>query len=182
MNIMNKGIEEETDNLKQIKKAHYIIKQAYEGQKRKTEELYVIHPVRVAEIAKKYGADIDTICACILHHILEDRCITLNYIEKEFGPITRFLVAGVTEESNLEKTFEKVKSFSEGIDKRIVLIKLADMIYNTATINNDRIRAKYGQINPKYIELGKKLGYGNMARELKNLTDKKRHENERKSR
>lgn len=145
-------------------------KKAHGDQKRKTGEPYISHLEKVAQIATEYNADDSTICACLLHDTVEDTKRSLKDIKRNFGNTIAFLVDGVTKEANPDKTLKKIKQYSE-IDKRVILIKLADRIHNTQTIIEE-IREKYKRTNPYYIKLGKRFGYNNLASKLNSLTKK----------
>ena len=73
------------EGLKMVKKAYEMAYEAHDGQKRKTGEPYIIHPIWVALILTDLKVDTDTLCAALLHDTVEDTNITLEKIEKEFN-------------------------------------------------------------------------------------------------
>ncbi len=137
--------------------------------KRETGEDYITHPVAVQKIARKYGADFLTQCACLLHDVVEDTNIKLEEIAKKFGQEVAFLVYGVTKAKTQEKTFEKIETCIQQ-DKRVIFVKLADRIHNTLTITK-RIREKYKNSNKWYINTGRQHGYNDLADRLEELNN-----------
>src|SRR5699024_1079473 len=98
----NKTIKEEM-----IKKAYNYAKKKHKYQLRKSGEEYIIHPLNVAYILATLGLDTETICAALLHDVVEDTDGTYEEIEKNFGQEIATLVEGVTKLSNLFKTVEE---------------------------------------------------------------------------
>ena len=129
-------------NLKKIKKAYELAKNLHEGQYRKSGEPYIIHPINVAYILAQFHADSDTICAGLLHDVIEDTNITKEEISEEFNPLIAELVDGVTKisklefqtkrEQNLANTRKIITSLEKDI--RIIIIKLADRLHNMRTL------------------------------------------------
>ncbi len=161
-------------SLNEIFLAYDLARKAHSKQKRKTGEPYIIHPIAVAEIARKNGADDATICACLLHDVPEDTEVNLDTIKVRFGEEISFIVDGVTKLDNKDATFEKVEKYAES-DKRVILVKLADRIDNTKglAINAEvleEMRKKYRISNPWYIDLGKLFKYDSLAKNLEDLT------------
>ena len=166
-------IKMKLQQLKELFKVYEFAKNAHESinQKRKSGEDYITHPLRVANIAKFYGADQETLYACLLHDVIEDTLKTLEQIANEFGEEVAFLVDGVTKiDNDAEKTFEKIKQYSEK-DPRIILIKLCDRIHNSQNLEGlEKIKKKYKKSNPNYIKLGLKYGYQEPSKELNHIT------------
>jgi GTP diphosphokinase / guanosine-3',5'-bis(diphosphate) 3'-diphosphatase len=161
-------------NLEKLFGVYEFAKKAHESinQKRETGEDYITHPIAVAQIANKYGADEQTIYACLLHDVVEDTPITLKQISNLFGKEIAFLVDGVTKINHSpETTYKKIEQYSEK-DKRVIQIKLADRIHNTLNIT-PRIRDKYKtKSNPHYILLGNYFGYDKLAKKLEEINNK----------
>ena len=120
---------------------------AHEGQKRRSGEPYIIHPLAVASTLVEWGMDIDTVIAGILHDTVEDTDATLDTIENLFGRDVAFLVDGVTKVSqaragmrNLESYLPQTKDnlskllIAVGQDVRVIIIKLADRLHNLSTL------------------------------------------------
>jgi GTP pyrophosphokinase len=120
---------------------------AHEGQKRKSGEPYIIHPLAVADTLIEWGMDIDSVVAGVLHDTVEDTDATLEQIETLFGRDVAFLVDGVTKVSkaragmrNLESYLPQTKDnlskllIAVGQDVRVIIIKLADRLHNLSTL------------------------------------------------
>lgn len=143
-------------------KVYDFAKFAHEGQRRKTGEPYITHPLYVADIAREFErADWQTIYACLLHDVVEDTPVKLEEIAKRFGDGVAFLVDGVTEEETPEATFDKIRRYSE-TDSRVIVVKMADRVHNIRTITPEII-PKYKTTTPPLIELGREHGFLNLA-------------------
>ncbi len=127
-------------DIERISQAFILANESHIGQKRKSGEDYILHPIEVAEILVDMRMDTDTIIAGILHDVVEDTLITLPDIEYIFGVDVRKLVDGVTKLRNLPRTDSKrienirkmVVAMAEDI--RVVIIKLADRLHNMRTL------------------------------------------------
>ena len=127
---------------KLISRAYDLAKSQHEGQLRKSGEPYIIHPVQVAYILATLGLDDSTICAALLHDVVEDTNITKKDIIEKFGEEIANMVDGVTKLSKLEyATIEEqqVENYRKmflamGKDIRVILIKLSDRLHNMRTL------------------------------------------------
>ena len=131
---------------KLIKKAYKFAKKKHSGQKRKSGEPYIIHPKNVAYILACLRMDYETICAGLLHDVVEDTNTTIEEVEKEFGRKVAILVYGVTnlkkEEFTLEQNPKEAEDnanykkfvYAATEDLRIIIIKLADRLHNMRTL------------------------------------------------
>ena len=121
----------------------------HEGQKRKSGEPYIIHPLSVADTLIEWGMDIDTVLAGILHDTVEDTDATLEDIENLFGRDVAFLVDGVTKVSQARAGMRNLESYlpqttdnlsklliAVGQDVRVIIIKLADRLHNLSTLQH----------------------------------------------
>ena len=125
-----------------IDKAVRYAQAQHEGQKRKDGSPYIIHPLAVAEIVAEMGLDTDAILGALLHDCIEDTSTTHDEIAKLFGPVVAELVEGVTkltrveystlEEQQMENLRKMFMAMSKDI--RVVLIKIADRLHNTRTM------------------------------------------------
>ena len=123
---------------KLIRKVYNYAKAHHEGQLRKSGEPYIIHPVQVAYILSTLGLDDSTICAALLHDVVEDTEITKQDLKNEFGAEIAELVDGVTKLSKLQYASmeeQQVENYRKmflamGKDIRVILIKLADRLHN----------------------------------------------------
>lgn len=134
----NSNIEE----LDIIRKAYDYASYLHDGQTRQSGEPYVTHPLNVAYILSDMHADTDTICAALLHDVLEDTTATKEDISSLFNEEVAKLVDGVTKiskmnfsskaECNLANTRKIILGLTE--DVRIIIIKLADRLHNMRTL------------------------------------------------
>ena len=130
-------------DIKRLEKAYEFAEKAHKGQRRKSGEPYLVHPVAVAEILFDIGADEDTVIAGFLHDTLEDTFVSYSEIECLFGKSVAELVESVTkvEELDLPATKEELKvetlrkMMMGGIfDERAIVVKLADRMHNVSTL------------------------------------------------
>ncbi|HJP81521.1 MAG TPA: RelA/SpoT family protein [Candidatus Saccharimonadales bacterium] len=135
------------DQLLELEHAIDFATKAHEGQKRKSGDPYIIHPIAVADTLVDWGMDIDSILAGVLHDTVEDTDVTLDDIETRFGRDVAFLVDGVTKVSqaragmrNLESYLPQTKDnlskllIAVSRDVRVIIIKLADRLHNLSTL------------------------------------------------
>ena len=130
-------------DISMIEKAYKVASEAHEGQKRKSGEPYIIHPLCVAIILADLELDKETIVAGLLHDAVEDTWMTYEEVEKEFGSEVALLVDGVTKLGQLSYSADKVEVQAENLRKmflamakdiRVILIKLADRLHNMRTL------------------------------------------------
>ncbi len=169
---------------KDIKKIHSAFDYAaalHEGQYRASEEPYILHPLEVACILADLQSDTDTICAALLHDILEDTDTKPEEIKKHFGENVLTLVNGVTklgkfsfsskEERQAENFRKMFLAMAEDI--RIIFLKLADRLHNMRTLNYMRPE-KQKEIATETVEifvpLANRLGMGLIKTELEDLS------------
>ncbi|MGI9018287.1 MAG: RelA/SpoT family protein [Euzebya sp.] len=164
-------------DLKLILRAYEVADQAHAGQKRRSGEPYIIHPIGVAEILADLGADTPTICAALLHDVVEDTDQELAEIQREFGDATASLVDGVTklervavqtkEEQQAESLRKMLLAMAE--DYRVLLIKLADRLHNMRTIHHmprEKQEQKASETLSIYAPLAHRLGMQQFKWEL----------------
>ena len=165
---------------KLINKAFNMANDKHGTQLRRSGEPYIIHPLNVAYILADIGMDDDTICAAILHDIVEDTDITIEDIKKEFGEDIALMVAGVTKlgniqfESSEERQAEDYRKMflAMGKDIRVILIKLADRLHNMRTLKflkRDRQIANAKETMELYAPLANRLGLYSLKWELEDL-------------
>ncbi len=135
----------ETDkqyDLSKIISAYEFAAKAHEGQFRSSGQPYIIHPLSVAEILLDLGMDTDTICAALLHDVVEDTEATSEQLQKRFGRDVAALVEGVTKLTKIP-IFNKEQQQAENIRKimlamsqdiRVIIIKLCDRLHNMRTL------------------------------------------------
>ena len=125
-----------------VERAYDFAKAAHEGQLRASGEPYITHPLAVATIVARYGADDATVCAALLHDTVEDCDVTLAEISAKFGPTVSVLVDGCTKLDRVEvdsKAHQKAETMRKIIlsmanDLRVIVIKLADRLHNLRTV------------------------------------------------
>ena len=134
--------DEKQYDMSKIISAYEFAAQAHDGQKRSSGEPYIIHPVSVSFILLDLGMDTDTICAAMLHDVVEDTQVSLGEIKKLFGQDVAMLVDGVTKLSNAP-IFNQDEQLAENVRKillamsqdiRVMIIKLCDRLHNMRTL------------------------------------------------
>ncbi len=169
-----------------ICRAYHFAREAHAGQKRKSGEDYITHPVAVAAILATLGMDAETLAAALLHDVVEDTGVTLDDIREHFGDSIAALVDGVTKlqvVDNLPQTRAKRdrenaeslrKMFLAMInDVRVVLIKLADRLHNMRTLASmppDRQKAIAQETLEIFAPLANRLGIWQLKWELEDLS------------
>lgn len=156
------------------------------GQKRKSGEPYITHPLAVAGILVEWGMDIDTVIAGVLHDTVEDTDATLDELESLFGRDIAFLVDGVTKVSQARAGMRSLDSYlphtkdnlaklmiAVGEDIRVIIIKLADRLHNMRTLQY-MSRDKQKKIARETIEvfapLADRLNMGRVRVQLEELS------------
>jgi len=163
-----------------IKKAYLFSKKAHEGQFRRSGEPYISHPVGVSEILADLRLDLPTIMTGLLHDTVEDTDVTLEDILREFGPVVKDLVDGVTKITQLsfknthDKQSENVRKMivAMGKDVRVILVKLADRLHNMRTLGHMAYekQLRIGQETLDiYAPLASRLGISSIKVELEDL-------------
>ena len=170
-------------DIKLIQKAYNYAVQKHGDQKRKSGEPYIIHPTNVAYTIAELGLDEQTICAALLHDVVEDTDATYDDIKNEFGPEVAEMVDGVTKlkliqhasiEENQVENYRKM-FLAMGKDIRVIIIKLADRLHNMRTLEflrRDRQIAIAKETMQLYAPLANRLGFYSMKWELEDLAFK----------
>jgi GTP diphosphokinase / guanosine-3',5'-bis(diphosphate) 3'-diphosphatase len=121
-----------------ICKAFNFAYELHDGQRRKSGEPYIAHPIAVAGLLRDLGGSAPMIAAGFLHDVVEDTDVTLEQLEANFGTEVRLLVEGVTKLSNFNfssKTERQAENFRRMFmamakDIRVIVVKLADRLHN----------------------------------------------------
>ncbi|MFN8436448.1 MAG: bifunctional (p)ppGpp synthetase/guanosine-3',5'-bis(diphosphate) 3'-pyrophosphohydrolase [Cytophagales bacterium] len=165
---------------KLIKKAFYVSAEAHKDMRRKSGEPYIYHPIAVAQIAvEEIGLGTTSIVASLLHDVVEDTDITLQDIEKDFGPKVARIIDGLTKIENVSgnSTHIQAENFRKMLlsisdDVRVILIKLADRLHNMRTLGS-MARDKQLKIASEtiylYAPLAHRLGLYVIKTELEDL-------------
>ncbi len=138
-----KSVNYDEKCIETIDRAFEMARDAHDGQLRKSGQPYIIHPISVAKILAQMGMDCESLCAALLHDVVEDTECTSEDIEKKFGKEVAALVDGVTklgkvtlsnrEEQQAENLRKMLIAMSNDI--RVIIIKLADRLHNMRTLN-----------------------------------------------
>jgi GTP diphosphokinase / guanosine-3',5'-bis(diphosphate) 3'-diphosphatase len=166
--------------LRLIKRALQVANDAHVGQKRDSGEPYVTHPIEVMKILIGMKADSATLCAGLLHDVVEDTPVTQKQLEKEFGDEVAQLVDGVTKiekihfDSKEDYTAENIRKvlLATTKDIRVILIKLADRLHNMRTLKGvglEKQRRIARETLHIYAPIAHKLGIFWIKGELEDL-------------
>ena len=154
----------------------------HRDQRRKSGEAYIFHPINVAKIvANQIGLDATSICAALLHDVVEDTRFTLDEIERLMGNTVAKIVHGLTKISNLKKDKNislQAENFRKMIltlndDVRVIIIKIADRLHNMQTMD---AMPEYKQVKIAsetlyiYAPLAHRIGLYNVKTELEDLS------------
>lgn len=170
-----------------IDRAYRFAKEAHKGIRRRSGEPYILHPIAVAKIAsQEIGLGSTSICAALLHDVVEDTEYTVEDIEQHFGPKIAQLVAGLTKISGGifgDKASAQAENFRKLLltmseDIRVVLIKMADRLHNMRTLGSMAPNKQYkiaGETLYIYAPLAHRLGLFAIKTELEDLSFKYEH-------
>ena len=168
---------------KLIMKAYEYAKEKHGDQLRRSGEPYIVHPVQVAYILADLQLDDSSICAALLHDVVEDTETTQQDLINEFGNEIAEMVDGVTKLSKLnyesveEQQIENYRKMflAMGKDIRVIMIKLADRLHNMRTLKyltRDRQIANAKETMELYAPLANRLGIYSLKWELEDLAFK----------
>ena len=168
---------------KLIMKAYNYAVEHHGDQKRRSGEPYIIHPLNVAYILAGVGLDEATICAALLHDVVEDTDATDTDLRREFGDEIADMVAGVTKLETMQFTTveeQQVEDYRKmflamGKDIRVIILKIADRLHNMRTLKylkRDRQIANAKETMEIYAPLANRLGLYSMKWELEDLSFK----------
>ncbi|MDF2182591.1 bifunctional GTP diphosphokinase/guanosine-3',5'-bis pyrophosphate 3'-pyrophosphohydrolase [Neptuniibacter sp. CAU 1671] len=166
--------------IQQVRRSYFYAEQAHDGQKRKSGEPYVTHPLAAAGILAEMRMDHQSLMAAMLHDVIEDTEITYEGLESQFGTVVADIVDGVSKLTHLEfetraeaqaSNFQKmVLAMAEDI--RVILVKLADRLHNMRTlgamppVKQRRIARETLDI---YAPIAARLGMRDLQVELEDL-------------
>jgi GTP diphosphokinase / guanosine-3',5'-bis(diphosphate) 3'-diphosphatase len=172
-----------SDEKKLVKKAFHFSDNAHLGQYRQSGEPYITHPLAVAEICSGWHLNAFSICAALLHDVIEDQDIDKKEIISEFGYEIYELVEGLTKLTHIEfanneealaANFNKLLA-SSGNDHHVLIIKIADRLHNMRTlgaVSNAKQKRIARETQQIYAPLAKRLGLNDTYNELEELSFK----------
>ncbi len=165
------------DEVEKVECAFMFAAHAHRMDKRKSGEPYIIHPMHVTCILADMHVDVDTLCAALLHDVVEDTNNTLEDVEKSFGKTVATLVDGVTKlhskeyinkEQATKASFKKMMEFMVN-DFRVVLIKLADRLHNVSTLGSmspEKRRRIANETLEIHVPLARSMGINKLRHQL----------------
>ena len=170
-----------------IERAYRFAKHAHAGVRRRSGEPYILHPIAVAQIViSELGLGSTSICAALLHDVVEDTEYTREDIEANFGPKVASIVEGLTKisggifgnKASLQAENFRKLLLSMSTDVRVVLIKMADRLHNMRTLGSLRPEKQYkiaGETLYVYAPLAHRLGLFKIKLELEDLAFRYEH-------
>ncbi|KIF01816.1 GTP pyrophosphokinase [Streptomyces sp. RSD-27] len=168
----------ETATLRQIEQAYQVAERWHRGQKRKSGDPYITHPLAVTTILAELGMDPATLMAGLLHDTVEDTEYGLDQLRRDFGDAVALLVDGVTkldrvkfgEAAQAETVRKMVVAMAK--DPRVLVIKLADRLHNMRTmryLKREKQEKKARETLEIYAPLAHRLGMNTIKWELEDL-------------
>lgn len=162
-----------------IQRAFVVAERCHRGQKRKSGDPYITHPVAVATILAELGLSGTTLAAALLHDTVEDTAYSLEDLKAEFGPEVAMLVDGVTkldkvsfgEAAQSETVRKMVVAMAKDI--RVLMIKLADRLHNARTwrfVSAESSGRKARETLEIFAPLAHRLGMNTIKWELEDLS------------
>ena len=173
-----------------ITKAFNFARQAHKGVRRLSGEPYIMHPIAVAQIVcSEVGLGSTSICAALLHDVVEDTDYTVEDIENIFGAKIAQIVDGLTKISGGifgEQASAQAENFKKLLltmsdDIRVIIIKICDRLHNMRTLDSQPANKQYkiaGETLYIYAPLANRLGLNKIKSELENLSFKFEHPDE----
>ena len=170
-----------------VERAFRFAKNAHKGVRRRSGEPYILHPIAVAKIViSELGLGSTSICAALLHDVVEDTDFTREDIEKNFGPKVASIVDGLTKisggifdaKSSVQAENFRKLLLSMSTDVRVVLIKMADRLHNMRTLGFMRPEKQLkiaGETLYVYAPLAHRLGLHRIKSELEDLAFRYEH-------
>ena len=167
-------------SVERLRKAYLFAHSLHAGQLRKSGEPYIVHPIAVAEILSEYRLDETSLVAALLHDVVEDTHVSVQEVEKQFGPNVASIVDGLTKlakvefRSSQEKLAENFRKMIVAMsrDIRVIVVKHADRLHNMRTLKalplekRQRIAEETSEI---YTQLAGRLGIYKIKAELEDL-------------
>lgn len=168
------------DQVNLVRRAYYYAEQAHDGQRRRSGEPYVTHPLAVANILADMHMDHQSLMAAMLHDVIEDTGIAKEALMAQFGETVAELVDGVSKLTQMQfetkaeaqaENFQKM-AMAMARDIRVILVKLADRLHNMRTLDAmppDKSRRIAKETLEIYAPIANRLGMHNMYAEFEDL-------------
>lgn len=168
------------DQINLVNRAYYYAEQAHEGQKRRSGEPYITHPLEVAGILADMHMDPQSLMAAMLHDVIEDTGIGKEAIHDQFGDVVAELVDGVSKLTHMhfeDKALAQAENFQKmalamARDIRVILVKLADRLHNMRTLgvlHPEKRRRIAKETLDIYAPISQRLGMHQMRVEFEDL-------------
>jgi guanosine-3',5'-bis(diphosphate) 3'-pyrophosphohydrolase len=168
------------DQVNLVRRAYYYAEQAHDGQRRRSGEPYVTHPLAVANILADMHMDHQSLMAAMLHDVIEDTGIAKEALTNQFGETVAELVDGVSKLTQMDfqtkaeaqaENFQKM-AMAMARDIRVILVKLADRLHNMRTLevlSGEKRRRIAKETLEIYAPIANRLGMHNMRVEFEDL-------------
>ena len=174
------------DQVNLVRRAYFYAEQAHDGQRRRSGEAYVTHPLAVASILADMHMDHQSLMAAMLHDVIEDTGIAKEALNAQFGETVAELVDGVSKltqmnfETKAEAQAENFQKMAMAMarDIRVILVKLADRLHNMRTLDampHEKSRRIAKETLEIYAPIANRLGMHNMRVEFEDLGFKAMH-------
>lgn len=166
--------------IQQVRRAYYYAEQAHDGQRRRSGEPYIIHPLAVASILSDMHLDHQSLMAAMLHDVIEDTGVPKQALASQFGDVVTDLVDGVSKLTNIhfeDKEQQQAENFQKmamamAKDIRVILVKLADRMHNMRTLGSlrpDKRRRIARETLDIYAPIANRLGLNALRVEMEDL-------------
>ncbi|MGP9663637.1 bifunctional GTP diphosphokinase/guanosine-3',5'-bis pyrophosphate 3'-pyrophosphohydrolase [Halomonas sp. AOP22-C1-8] len=170
-----------SDEIQQVKRAFYYAEQAHDGQRRRSGEPYVTHPLAVANILANMHMDHQSLMAAMLHDVIEDTGVSKKALAAQFGDPVAELVDGVSKLTQItfeDKAVAQAENFQKMVlamsrDIRVIIVKLADRLHNMRTLGAlrpDKKRRIARETLEIYARIAGRLGINTIRIELEDLS------------
>ncbi|PTS84901.1 guanosine-3',5'-bis(diphosphate) 3'-diphosphatase [Pseudomonas sp. HMWF032] len=174
------------DQVNLVRRAYFYAEQAHDGQRRRSGEAYVTHPLAVASILADMHMDHQSLMAAMLHDVIEDTGIAKEALDAQFGESVAELVDGVSKltqmnfETKAEAQAENFQKMAMAMarDIRVILVKLADRLHNMRTLevlSGEKRRRIAKETLEIYAPIANRLGMHSMRIEFEDLGFKAMH-------
>ena len=174
------------DQVNLVRRAYFYAEQAHDGQRRRSGEAYVTHPLAVACILADMHMDHQSLMAAMLHDVIEDTGIAKEALDTQFGESVAELVDGVSKltqmnfETKAEAQAENFQKMAMAMarDIRVILVKLADRLHNMRTLevlSGEKRRRIAKETLEIYAPIANRLGMHSMRIEFEDLGFKAMH-------